>query len=96
MGCLAALIRIILTICRDLFIKIATHLNFSQASEVQLINQPAISKHFKAIEERYRTKLFEWRGHTIALTAAGSLIHDWLLLANNVRKQPEFVIDSFR
>jgi DNA-binding transcriptional LysR family regulator len=87
---------IMLSVRHEIFIEVATHLSFSRASEVLFISQPAISKHIKALEESYSTNLFERKGNTIALTAAGSLLHERLLQAKNIQKQLEFEISTIQ
>ncbi|HSC36237.1 MAG TPA: LysR family transcriptional regulator, partial [Chitinophagaceae bacterium] len=70
-----------LSVRHEVFIEVATHLSFSKASETLFISQPAISKHVKALEEHYKTTLFERKGNSILLTAAGKLLYERLLQA---------------
>jgi len=83
-----------LSVRHDVFIEVANHLSFSRASEVLFISQPAISKHIKALEESYKTTLFERKGNTILLTATGKILHERLLQAKNIQKQLEFEIST--
>src|ERR1700712_4822626 len=83
-----------LSVRHEVFIEVATHLSFSRASEALFISQPAISKHIKALEESYKTTLFERKGSSIALTATGKILYDRLLQAKNIQKQLEFEIST--
>jgi len=79
-----------LSVRHEVFIEVAIHLSFSKASEVLFISQPAISKHIKALEEHYKTTLFERKGSSILLTAAGKLLLERLQQAQQIQKQLEF------
>lgn len=85
-----------LSVRHEIFIEVATHLSFSKASEVLFISQPAISKHIKALEEHYKITLFERRGNSIVLTAAGRLLYNGLLQARSIQKQLEFDISTLK
>lgn len=47
-------------------------LSFRRAGEELLITQSAVSHHIRTLEEALGTELFERRGRSIALTAAGA------------------------
>jgi DNA-binding transcriptional LysR family regulator len=83
-----------LSVRHDVFIEVATHLSFSRASEALFISQPAISKHIKALEESYKTTLFERKGNSIVLTATGKILFERLQQAKNIQKQLEFEIST--
>ena len=83
-----------LSVRHDVFIEVANHLSFSRASETLFISQPAISKHIKALEESYKTTLFERKGNSISLTATGRILYERLLQAKNIQKQLEFEIST--
>lgn len=68
--------------------------SFSRASEALFISQPAISAHVKALEELYKTKLFERKGIQIALTDAGRLLYKRLLTVKVIQEQTEFDISA--
>lgn len=85
-----------LSVRHEVFIEVATHLSFSRASEVLFISQPAISKHIKVLEETYKTTLFERKGNSILLTAAGRLLYERLMQAKNIQKQLEFEISTIQ
>jgi len=53
------------------FIEVAKALSFSKAARSLPLSQPAVSKHIKEIEQKYRIRLFERQGNRIALTPAG-------------------------
>lgn len=83
-----------LSVRHEVFIEVASQLSFSRASEILFISQPAISKHIKALEQYYKTNLFERKGNTIVLTATGRLLHERLLQAKNIQQQLEFEIST--
>ena len=85
-----------LSVRHEVFIEVATHLSFSKASQVLFISQPAISKHIKALEEHYKTTLFERKGSSIILTAAGKILYEHLSRAKNIQKQLEFEISTIK
>ncbi|MFA8451464.1 MAG: LysR substrate-binding domain-containing protein [Bacteroidales bacterium] len=70
---------------RDIvFIKVAENLNFSRAANDLCISQPAVTKHIKELESKYRTDLFERKGNKVFLTEAGSLVYS---LLNKIQQQ---------
>ena len=71
----------------EVFFQVAQEKSFSKAALVLFISQPAISKHIKALEQEYKTKLFERKGLHIELTAAGSLLFENLLQVKNIQEQ---------
>ncbi len=83
-----------LSVRHEVFVECANHLSFSRASESLFISQPAISKHIKALEASYKTTLFERKGNSISLTAAGKILYDRLQQAKNIQKQLEFEIST--
>lgn len=78
----------------QVFIEVATRLSFSEAGRMLFISQPAISKHIKALEEHYKTSLFERSSSGITLTPAGTILITKLKEALNIQKQLEFEISS--
>lgn len=72
--------------------EVARQKSFSRASQELFISQPAISKHVKALEEQYKTKLFERNGLKIQLTEPGKLLYDRLLTVLQIQEQTEFDI----
>lgn len=71
----------------EVFFQVAQEKSFSKAALVLFISQPAISKHIKALEQEYKTKLFERKGLHIELTAAGNLLFENLLQVKNIQEQ---------
>ena len=63
----------------EIFMEVARLLSFTRASQTLFISQSAISKHVKALEEHYKTGLFERHGNTVSLTPAGTLLYQKLL-----------------
>lgn len=55
---------------------VAENLSFSKASVDLNISQPAVTRHIKELEDRYRTNLFERKGNKIYLTKAGERVYN--------------------
>ena len=55
------------------FIAVAKHLSFTQASKELKISQPAITKHIQELENIYNTQLFSRQKGKISLTRQGEL-----------------------
>ena len=55
------------------FIAVAKHLSFTQASKELKISQPAITKHIQELEKIYNTQLFSRQKGKISLTRQGEL-----------------------
>jgi molybdate transport repressor ModE-like protein len=55
------------------FIAVAKHLSFTQASKELHISQPAITKHIQELENSYNTQLFSRQKGKISLTRQGLL-----------------------
>jgi DNA-binding transcriptional LysR family regulator len=58
------------------FLSVAENLSFSKAAADLNISQPAVTKHIKELEERYKTNLFERKGNKIYLTKAGEKVYN--------------------
>jgi DNA-binding transcriptional LysR family regulator len=59
----------------QVFHKVAQRLNFTKASAELFISQPAVTKHIKELEEKFKTTLFERSGNKkIKLTPAGETL----------------------
>ncbi|PVY41377.1 DNA-binding transcriptional LysR family regulator [Pontibacter virosus] len=67
--------------------EVARLLSFTKASQTLFISQSAISKHIKALEEFYKTGLFERLGNSVVLTPAGRLLYDKLLSAKQLQHE---------
>ncbi|MCP2044862.1 LysR family transcriptional regulator [Pontibacter sp. HSC-36F09] len=71
----------------EIFMEVARLLSFTKASQTLFISQSAISKHIKALEEFYKTGLFERLGNSVVLTPAGRLLYDKLLSAKQLQHE---------
>ncbi len=78
----------------ELFMEVASQLSFSKAGKILFISQPAISKHIKALEDYYKHTLFERKGNTIKLTAAGNLLLSHLKETKKIQNQLEFELST--
>ena len=58
------------------FISVAEKLSFSKAANELNITQPAITRHIRELEERYKVSLFERKGNKIYLTKAGEKVYN--------------------
>lgn len=67
--------------------EVARLLSFTKASQTLFISQSAISKHIKALEEFYKTGLFERLGNSVVLTPAGKLLYEKLLTAKQLQHE---------
>ena len=57
------------------FLSVVKHKSFTEAARELYISQPAISKHIKELEEKFKTRLFDRTGSKIELTKAGILLN---------------------
>ena len=78
----------------EVFFEVANQLSFTKASQVLNLSQPAISRHIKALEEQYRTSLFERVGNSIRLTVSGNLLLDHLRLAKQVQIKLDYALST--
>lgn len=83
-----------ISIRHEVFLEVANHLSFSKASQVLFMSQPAISKHIKALEEKYRTTLFDRTGKTRRLSEAGKLLFRQLMEAKKIQNQLEYELST--
>ena len=60
----------------SVFMSVAEKLSFSKAANDLNISQPAVTRHIKELEERYKTNLFERKGNKIYLTKAGEKVYN--------------------
>ncbi|WP_439882409.1 LysR substrate-binding domain-containing protein [Pontibacter sp. MBLB2868] len=70
-----------------IFLEVARLLSFTKASQSLFLSQSAISKHVKALEEYYKTGLFERHGNSVSLTPAGSVLYQKLLVARQLEHE---------
>ncbi|WP_018478666.1 LysR family transcriptional regulator [Pontibacter roseus] len=71
----------------EIFMEVARLLSFTKASQTLFISQSAISKQVKALEEFYKTGLFERLGNSVVLTPAGKLLYEKLLAAKQLQHE---------
>jgi DNA-binding transcriptional LysR family regulator len=57
------------------FMTVAKFKNFTRASEVLNITQPAVSQHIRFLEEEYEVKLFNREGKEVKLTEEGEILY---------------------
>ena len=60
----------------SVFISVAENLNITKAANELNISQPAVTRHIKELEQRYKTNLFERKGNKIYLTKAGEKVYN--------------------
>jgi len=60
----------------SVFMSVAENLSFSKAANDLNISQPAVTRHIKELEERYKTNLFERKGNKIYLTKPGEKVYN--------------------
>lgn len=77
-----------------IFLEVATLKSFSKAAQTMYISQPAISKHVKALEDFYKTKLINRYANNIDLTPAGILLFEKLQEVKIMQDQIEFELSS--
>ena len=77
-----------------IFLEVATLKSFSKAAQTMYISQPAISKHVKALEDFYQTKLINRYANNIELTEAGILLFEKLQEVKIMQDQMEFELSS--
>jgi DNA-binding transcriptional LysR family regulator len=71
----------------EVFLEVAQRLSFTKASQALFISQSAVSKQVKALEEHYKTGLFERLGSSIQLTPAGLKLYQKLLQAKQLQQE---------
>jgi DNA-binding transcriptional LysR family regulator len=78
----------------EVFFEVANHLSFTKASQVLNLSQPAISRHIKALEELYKTSLFERVGNGIKLTLPGNLLLNHLRQAKEIQIRLSYALST--
>ena len=71
----------------EVFLEVAQRLSFTKASQALFISQSAVSKQVKALEEHYKTGLFERLGSSIQLTPSGLRLYQKLLQAKQLQQE---------
>jgi DNA-binding transcriptional LysR family regulator len=78
----------------EVFFEVASQLSFTRASQVLNLSQPAISRHIKALEEQYKTSLFERAGNSVKLTIPGNLLLDHLRQAKEIQIRLDYALST--
>jgi DNA-binding transcriptional LysR family regulator len=73
-----------------IFLEVARQKNFTKASEVLFLSQPAISKNIQSLENEYQCKLFERHGKIAELTAIGKVLFQKLEKVEAIQEQAAF------
>jgi len=73
-----------------IFLEVARQKNFTKASEVLFLSQPAISKNIQSLENEYQCKLFERHGKKAELTAIGKVLFQKLEKIEAIQEQAAF------
>lgn len=76
------------------FLAVAENLSFSKAADELFISQPAVTKHIKELENKYKVDLFERKGNKILLTEAGKLAYSKLVAIRQEYRELEFELGS--
>ena len=71
----------------EVFLEVAQRLSFTKAGQALFISQSAVSKQVKALEEHYKTGLFERLGGSVQLTPAGQKLYQKLLQAKQLQQE---------
>lgn len=75
---------------------VAENLSFSKAANDLNISQPAVTRHIKELEERYRTNLFERKSNKIYLTKAGEKVYNAFKEIAQQYRNLDFEIGQFQ
>ncbi|HEX2927293.1 MAG TPA: LysR family transcriptional regulator [Ruminiclostridium sp.] len=59
------------------FLAICKTMNFTKASEILNITQPAVTKHIRSLEEYYKAPLFRHKGRSTELTEEGKILYEY-------------------
>jgi len=78
------------------FKKVANKLSFTKAANELFITQPAVTKHIKAIEEEFKTKLFNRKGNRIELTEAGDILLKYAKDIENIYNRIDFDLSALK
>jgi len=80
---------------RDIvFLNVAENLSFSKAAGNLCISQPAVTKHIKELESRYKVNLFDRKGNKIFLTRAGELVYNSLKKIDGLYRDLDFEVSK--
>jgi DNA-binding transcriptional LysR family regulator len=74
----------------QIFLEVARQKNFTRASEVLFLSQPAITKNIQSLEQEYECKLFERHGKKAELTPIGKVLYQKLEKVEAIQEQAAF------
>lgn len=80
----------------NVFLEVTRQLNFTKASQVLHISQPAVTKHIQQLEKQYQTSLFSRKGNAITLTKTGQMLFEYLVKAKEIENKFEYEINNQR
>lgn len=63
----------------ETFLTLCLEKNYTKTAEKLFITQPAVSQHIKWLEERYNTKLVNYKQRQLTLTPGGQKLYDYLI-----------------
>ncbi|MDF0479248.1 LysR family transcriptional regulator [Vagococcus sp. PNs007] len=63
----------------ETFLTLCHEKNYTKTAEKLFITQPAVSQHIKWLEERYNTKLVNYKQRQLTLTPGGQKLYDYLI-----------------
>ncbi|MCH4193318.1 MAG: LysR family transcriptional regulator [Butyrivibrio sp.] len=77
------------------FLTVCATMNYTRASEILNITQPAVSQHIRYLEQEYGCRLFSYSGKKLQLTSAGRMLqqtatamrNDEMLLKKQILKR---------
>jgi len=75
---------------------VAENQSFSKAANDLNISQPAVTRHIKELEERYKTNLFERKSNKIYLTKAGEKVYNAFKEIAQQYRNLDFEIGQFQ
>ena len=65
------------------FLTVCETMNYTRASEILHITQPAVSQHIHFLEEEYACRLFSYTGRKLCLTTEGKMLQHMAIVVQN-------------
>ena len=65
------------------FLTVCETMNYTRASEILHITQPAVSQHIHFLEEEYVCRLFSYTGRKLCLTTEGKMLQHMAIVVQN-------------
>ena len=78
------------------FLKVAEKLSFTKAASSLYITQPAVTKHIRALENKYGTLLFHRKGNKIELTESGKILLNYARKICSLYDEIDFEINALK